>query len=407
MNGASDVVVIGGGVLGCSAAYHLARLGGVRVTVLERRSVGSGASARAAGLMTQLRSSAVEIRAVRATYELIRRLQEGNGDSLGVTVTGSLHVGRRTGEAAALVETLRTAVAGGLEAERIHAGRAAELCPWLRVDERAVAVYTPGDAVADGSRLAGALAAAARRHGAIVYQGVEARSLAIERDRVVGVETASGTLPCDAVVDASGAWSGALVRPVGLPWPLAPVRSGYWVTAPVPDLPTKMPYAVLVDAGAYCAPHQGGLVIGLRERECISIDARRLPADPWDIPELGREAGWRILTEGAIRLSAYMPRLADLPMQHFVAGFSTYTPDGLFLVGEHPGIAGLFVASGCNGAGLAAAGGLGQAVADMVLGRPTNPGSGAFAPDRFGRVDALDPAFLAACAARRATKKSG
>jgi 4-methylaminobutanoate oxidase (formaldehyde-forming) len=263
------------------------------------------------------------------------------------------------------------------------------------------------DAIIDPYLLATGYARAARNRGVVFRSGVEVTGLLCSGRTVEGVRTSNGDIRARSVVDAGGAWAGLLARGVGVGLPMAPVRSHYWITAPESGFPRDMPYVILPDASAYVRPELGGLIIGLREPVSLSVDPRTIPTDITGV-SFGDEAdGWQILMEGRERLLAFYPTLDEAQFVRFIAGLSTYTPDGQFVLGAVPDLQGYVVATGCCGAGIAASGGIGLAVAEIVAGRPNSFDLTPFWPTRFNGIDPVSLAFRARCAAARSAKVSG
>lgn len=399
----ADAVIVGGGILGLSAAWHLTRShagmphAGMRVLVLERNGLATAATAQAAALMTSARPDAATAALVADTYAAIPRLEEETGESLDLNRVGTLHVAGTPATAAALA---------GMTGERLDGAAAVRLAPWLDADAVAAARFVPEDGYLDPARLANAYAHAARRRGAVIRTGVDVRRLTTAAGRVTGVETADrGHVSAPAVVLACGAWSNVLAATAGAGLPAAPVRSEYWITERAPRLcPHTAPVTVLPDAGAYARPELGALLFGLRGATTLAADPRTLPDDT-----TGFMAGdpWETLAAGADRLMRLVPSVGALGIAHYIAGLSTYTPDGTFVVGAVPGVAGLAAVTGCCGAGIAASSGLGRAVAAVVQGQAPWVDLSPFDPGRFGTVDPFDPAFLSRCAAARSGKTSG
>ena len=209
------------------------------------------------------------------------------------------------------------------------------------------------------------------------------------------------------VVLAAGAWANRLTLPLGFGLAMAPVRSHYWITEPDPRFPLGHPAVVMPDARAYARPELGSLLFGLRERAGASLDPFDLPEDASGFSFADDARGWEALEAGAPALREYCPAIDDVGIRGYVAGVSTYTPDGLFLAGPVPGIAGLYVAGGCCGAGVAASGGLGQTLAAMALGEEPGVDPAPFALDRFGPVDPRSREFRARCVAARSGKAGG
>lgn len=402
---AVDLVVVGGGVLGASVAWHFARLGGT-VTLFEREAIGAAATSRSAALLTRARSRPEVVPLVARTYQAIEELEAELAESLGLRRQGSLHAAAAPEQVKALRELVAGAEAAGLEARWIAPAEAAGLAPWLAPAALRACALMPGDGFLDPYLLASAYARAARRAGARVCTGVEVLGLLRDGGRIAGVETSGGAVRARAVALAAGAWSGGLAWPAGVGLAMAPVRSQYWITERGPLFPRRMPTVVLPDAGAFARPELGGLLFGLREHASMSLDGRSLPSDPARLP-LGEPGGWEALGEGAPVLSRFFPALEQVGIAHHVAGLSTYTPDGQFLVGPVASAPGLLVASGCCGAGVAASGGIGLAVASLAAGRRPPFDLAPFAPDRFGAVDPFSAAFRERCEQARSRKRSG
>lgn len=405
MTGRFDLAIVGGGIIGCATAWAALRAGLKRVVVLERHAIGAAATSRAAALLTRPRPKTAQIPLVLETYDAIGRLAAELDDDLGLHRHGSLHVAALPARRAELDALESIARDFGFRHARIDAAEAARRAPWLDAAGAEV-LFLPDDAVIDPYRLAAAYAQAARRRGAEFRVGVGADRLILDSRRVTGVATRLGPVPADRVALAVGAWAGVLAAEAGVAIPMAPVRSTYWITADA-RLPRAMPFAVLPDAGAYVRPELGGLVIGLREAQSLSIDARTLPAviDGFDLNEAAD--GPAILADGADRLRRFLPKLDALRFQRFIAGLSTYTPDGQFVIGRAPGVDGLLIASGCCGAGIAASGGFGAAIAALAMEQEPPFDLAPFDPARFGAIDPFDPGFRARCAAARSAKSSG
>lgn len=397
------IAVIGGGVLGCSIAWHLALAGENDVVVLERNDVGSGATARSAGMVSRGRLHVETLRMVRRTREAIDRLEAALGEPVGFRRVGSIRVAlseARAAELAAMDALLR---ADGVAVANIDAAAARALVPWLDAPDARHISHVADDGYVDAYRLASAYARAARIRGVGFRPRTEVQRIVHERGRVVGVATDQGMVAADVVVDAAGAWAIGIAEAMGVPLGTAPVRSHYWITAPHPATPREHPTVYLPDARAYARPEVGGLLLGVQEAQSRTYDARTLPADIADF-QLTAADDWSLLIDHAPELRRCIPCLDELPLAHHIAGLSTYTPDGRFLLGRAGAIEGFYVAGGCCGTGVSASGGIGQALASVVLGTPPPVDLACFRPDRFGPIDPYDEGFRARCAAARAGK---
>lgn len=402
-----DLVIIGGGILGISTAYHAVRMGAVSVLVLERNQIASQATPRAAALLTQIRYKLSQLHMVQRTFAAIEELRAELKDDFGLRRTGSLHVASTPATEAPLKIHAEEARRAGVEITWVDATEAQRLTPWLDASGATAIALTPGDMIADPHLFTNAYATAARARGAVVRVNAAVTSLVRSGSEVLGVKTGTGEIHAGAVIDAAGAWAGLIAREAGVSLPMAPVWSHYWVTAPDAGFPSNMAYAILPDARAYVRPEVGGAIIGLRERQSLSLDPRTLPSDVDGLVRSSDEEADAMLLEGVGPLRAYFPGLDALHFVRFMAGLSAYTPDGEFALGPVPGAARFFAAAGCCGSGIACSGGIGLAAAEAALGRTPSFDLAPFRPNRFGAIDPFAPAFRERCAASRSGKLSG
>jgi len=186
--------------------------------------------------------------------------------------------------------------------------------------------------------------------------------------------------------------------------PMAPVRSHYWITAKSPEFEKTQPYVILPDANAYARTEMGGLLFGLRDRFCLSHDPRQLPSDLSELHYNQDPEGWNVLEEQGPELTRFYSGLETTQIAHYIAGPSTYTPDGQFVLGSVPDIDGFLVASGCCGSGIGASGGVGMAIAELAIGGKTGFDLESFRTDRFGHIDSLSPNWIQRCAEARSNK---
>lgn len=403
---AADAVIIGGGVLGCAFAYHLA-LAGLKPLLLERRGLAQASTSRAAGLLTRLRPRTGLMRLVRATYADIQQLEAEIGESLGLRRTGSIHLAASETAKAAHLALQEVAAGLGETVERLEPAQVRDRLPWIRLAGNEQALFTPADAFLDGYALAMGYARAARQRGAMFQEYLPVTEILASRGRVAGVRSGAGVVHSPVVIDAAGAWANLLAWPLGVAIPMAPVRSQYWITAPAEAFPGDMPFLVLPDAKAYARPEGGGLLFGFREAMSLYADPRDLPEDFQGHVVAGDAYGWAGLEEGAAPFTTYFPSFGEAAIAHYISGYSMYVPDGLTAVGPLPGIAGLYSGAGCSGGGVALAGGLGRALAGMVTGADSDFGQAIPDPARFGRIDPFSPAWGQRCADARSRKTSG
>lgn len=405
----TDIVVIGAGILGLAVAWALGQAlgpgGGRSVLVVDRHPPSTQATARAAALLTRARSDAATAALVRETYVAIASLERELEEDLGLRRVGTLHVAASP----ARVEALRALVAGsGDPVGWLDGEGAARLAPCLSAEAVGRAAFMPLDGFIDPVRLADAYRRSARRAGVRIRTGLSVQALRLHLGRIAGLETDQGFIAAPVVVNAAGAWAAGLARSAEVGLPQAPVRSQYWITEPRPDLfPRDLPVLVMPDAGAYARPELGALLFGLRGRRSLALDPALLPADTTGLDLADSDGGLETLEEGWQALARLCPPLLQAGIAHYVSGLSTYTADGRFVLGPVEEVEGLFMATGCCGAGIAVSGGIGRAVTAAVLGRPGAVDLAPFAPGRLGPVDPFSQALRDACAAARSGKTAG
>jgi len=377
------VAIVGGGILGCAAAYHLARAGVSDVLVLERDELNAATTSQAAGLIGQLRTSAVKSAIVGQTLADIAAL-EAEGLVSGFKRTGSLRLALSPEREAEIREQVTAARRFGVDATLVGAGDVARLAPGLEAPKAHPAAWMPNDGYAEPYTLATAYASAARRLGATFATGCDVLDIRVADGRARGVTTRQAGMVADveaeAVVIAAGAWTSVIAARARTAVPAFAVRHQAWVTAPMDWLAPTFPVVRVPDRLAYLRPEVGGLMLGFFETTPLGVD-------------VGARAGFSVaatprdrdvLTAHAPGLMEIVPGLAEAPVVGGTAGVPTYTPDGHFVVGALPGVAGLFVATGCCAHGIAGSGGVGRAVAEAVTGAAATLDPTPMAPGRFG-----------------------
>lgn len=404
-----DILIIGGGIFGAAIAYALGRRGlGQRVLVLEREQPAGAATSRAAALVTLARDKPEQIALAQETLRAIANLESEFGEDIGRHAVGTLHVAPT--ERIDLLKSRADHCADfGIASQWLTKDAALARAPWLAPEAFDLAVFYPDDCYVEPYLFACAYQRAAGRMGARLRLNADVRRIVHADGRVSGVELADGeVLPASIVINAAGAWANLLSAELGLPLPMAPVRSQYWITEPAPIFPRDGAIVLMPEIRAYARPEVGALLFGMRERMPAVADPRSLPADfSGFVFDPDDADGWQNLAEGAEALARYFPALASLGIAHYITGPSNYTPDGQLILGTSQRIAGLFIATGCNGSGIAFSGGVGRLLAEWVCGEPGFLDPGQFAPDRHGDFDPFTPAFLQTCAAARAQKSSG
>jgi Glycine/D-amino acid oxidases (deaminating) len=403
-----QTIIIGCGVTGAAIAYSLTQAGHRDILLLERNTPVNGATAKAATLVSLARSYASVIPFVRETIRQIHVLSTGEPEALGYYRVGSIHVAATGNSARGLDKTYKVSGSHGVIGETITLRKVGAEVPWLDAGSILNAYRYRDDGFVDGYLLTMAYLNAAREGGVEIVSGCEARTVMPMAAGGYSIATDKVQFHAQKVILAAGAWTNLLLEPLEQSIPFTPVRSQYWITGYNPrQFPARHPICILPDARAYTRPENGSLIVGWREPQCIWLDPHDLPDNAYSYTFRQDPDGWNNF-EGCVEsLAGHFPDLGDQEIAHYISGFSTYTPDGLFNLGPVPGFPGLYAAAGCAGMGIAVCGGIGRAMAELVLtGKSALPVE-AFSLARFGKVNASTTAFMQRCADARAGKKTG
>jgi 4-methylaminobutanoate oxidase (formaldehyde-forming) len=358
-------VIIGGGVIGTSVAYHLATMGWTDVLLLEQGQLSCGTTWHAAGLVGQLRASENGTRLVQYSTELYGRLEQETGLATGFRRCGGVTVARTPERLTQLRRTAATAEAYELECELISPRRAAELYPIMDVSDLAGAIWLPGDGRANPTDLTYALARGARDRGALVRERTRVTGILTAGGAVTGVRTDSGDVEAEVVVNCAGQWAKAVGAMCGVTVPLHSAEHFYVVTDQVDGVHRDFPILRDPDGYTYIKEEVGGLLVGGFEPE----------AKPWVAPDqLPYPFEFRLLDEDWDHFSILMesavariPALAETGIKKFYNGPESFTPDNQFILGEAPEVRNFFVGAGFNSVGIASAGGAGRALAEWIV----------------------------------------
>ncbi len=362
-----DVVIIGGGVVGCSIAYHLTRRGISDIVLLEKGELTSGATFHAAGLVGQLRGSASLTRMMMYSVELYGRLEDETGYDPGWRQVGSLRLASSPDRLLELKRMVGWARALGLPIELISPREAQELFPPMTTDGVLAAAYIPTDGQVDTTSLTHALAAGARARGARILTRTRVVDITSRDGQVHEVITEDDVFRTSVVVNAAGIWAPKIGRMVGVNIPIVPMSHQYLVTEPFEGVRRHMPTMRDPDHVCYFREEVGGLVVGGYEH---SPAIWRLNPVPDDFSFRLLPPDWDRFEEVMVGAMHRVPALEQAPIRQLVNGPEAFTPDGEFILGESE-VKGFFVAAGFCAHGIAAAGGVGKVMADWIVdGRP-------------------------------------
>jgi glycine cleavage system aminomethyltransferase T/glycine/D-amino acid oxidase-like deaminating enzyme len=361
----AEIVIIGGGIIGCSLAYHLTKLGRRDVLVLEQGRITSGTTWHAAGLVGQMRPTRTMTRMSRYGIELYRTLETETGQATGWKACGSVNVASTPERVVELKRTVARARSFGVEIELISPTEAGRLWPLMRIDDLLTAVWLPGDGKANPADLTQALAKGARAGGARICEGVRVTGFTRKNGLVVGLETTAGNIACETVALCAGQWSRDLGRKAGVTVPLHSAEHFYIVTKRVSGVTPDLPVMRDPDGFIYYKEEVGGLLMGGFEPV----------AKPWGMAGIPEHFEFQLLPEDWDQFEPLMraaihrtPCLETAEVRQLLNGPESFTPDGNFILGEAPECRGLFVAAGFNSAGIANAGGAGRLLAEWMVG---------------------------------------
>ena len=362
--GSANVIVIGGGIVGCSIAYHLTQLGVSDVVLLERKKLTSGTTWHAAGLVAQLRASQNMTRLSRYSTELFADLARHTGQETGYQQTGSMTVALHAERLEELKRQATMANAFGVQCELIDAAFVHEQWPGIQTEDLCGGVYLPGDGQTNPVDTTLALAKGARQGGAQIFEDTKVVRLAIENGQAVGVYLDDGTLiAAKQVVLAGGMWSREFAAQHDIHLPLHAAEHFYLVTEPLQSFRTMRPTLRVPDEQVYYKYDAGKLLLG-----CFELEAK-----PWGMGGIPEDFCFDALPNDFAHFEPILdtaiqrfPELADAGINLFFNGPESFTADDRYLLGPTPELDNFFVACGFNSIGIQSAGGAGKVLAQWM-----------------------------------------
>ena len=359
----AKIVIVGGGIVGCSVAYHLGKMGWSDVLLLERAKLSSGSTWHAAGLVGQLRTNANVTQLLGYSVALYDRLEAETGLATGWKMNGGLRLACNAERWIEVKRQATTARSFGLEMQLLSPKEAQELWPLMTVDDVVGAAFLPTDGQASPSDIVQALARGARSAGVTIREESPISAVRVENGRVRGVETVEGLIECEKLVIACGQWSREIGKMAGVNVPLVSVQHHYAITEKIDGVTPNLPTLRDPDRLTYYKEEVGGLIMGGYEENPVPWAEDGIPAgfhftllDPdWDhfgpVMELALPR---------------VPALEFTGIKQLINGPESFTPDGNFILGEAPEVRGIFVAAGFNAFGIASGGGAGMALAEWI-----------------------------------------
>lgn len=358
----AQVVIVGGGVIGCSIAYHLTKLGMTDVVLLERRQLTCGTTWHAAGLVPTLRATYNMSMLAKYSADLYEGLEAETGQATGFTRNGSLTVATNKERLSELKRGASMAKVAGFPCHVIDPDEAKDLWPLLNIDDIIGAVHLPMDGMTSPVDVTQALAIGARKGGAQIFENTKVLDMKLKDGAVAGVVTESGDIDAEYVVNCAGMWAREFGRKAGVNVPLHAAEHFYVVTEPIEGLST-VPTLRDMDAYSYFKEDTGKLLVGMFEPN----------AKPWGMNGIPEDFCFDELPEDLDHLSPYLemamhrvPKMAETGLQVFFNGPESFTPDDRYHIGEAPECRNYFVAAGFNSVGIQSAGGAGKMLAEWI-----------------------------------------
>lgn len=361
------VVIVGGGVVGCSVAYHLTKLGWKDVVLLERKQLTSGTTWHAAGLIAQLRATANMTKLAKYSQELYGSLEDETGVATGFKRVGSITVALTDERREEIFRSAAMARAFGVEIEEISPSEVEKRYPHLNIEDVKAGVYLPKDGQGDPANIALALAKGARQRGAIVQERVKVSGIHRRGRRVTGVDWvaedgSAGSITCEMIVNCAGMWGHEVGRMMGVNVPLHACEHFYIVSEPIAGL-TQLPVLRVPDECAYYKEDAGKLMLGAFEPKAKPWGMGGIPSD-FEFDQLPDDFDhFEPILEAAVNR---MPILGNAGIHTFFNGPESFTPDDAYHLGQAPEMDNVWIAAGFNSIGIQSAGGAGMALSQWM-----------------------------------------
>jgi glycine cleavage system aminomethyltransferase T/glycine/D-amino acid oxidase-like deaminating enzyme len=361
--GHAQVIIIGGGIVGCSVAYHLTKIGWTDVLLLERKELASGTTWAAAGLLTQLRQNQEMTNLAKYTVDLYEGLEAETGEASGFRRNGAVAVCRTEDRRFELLRSAAMARAFGIEMHEVSTKEAGELVPGMRTDDLVSAFYLPRDGITSPIETTRALAKGAKMRAAKIFENVKVTGIKTKKGAVCGVSTDQGDVTCEYVVNCAGMWGRQVGQMVNVSVPLHAAEHMHAVTLPIEGLKKHFPTVRDFDGVTYFKSESDGILMGGFEKV----------SKPWGMKGIPENFMYKELQEDWDQFQVFMdcglkrfPALETAQIRHLSVVPESFTPDTAFMVGEAPGVKNFFVACGMNSVGIQSAGGVGRAMAHWI-----------------------------------------
>ena len=360
----AQVVVIGGGIIGCSTAYHLARDHKADVVLLEQGKLTSGSTWHAAGLVGQLRSSASITKVLKYSVDLYKNLDAETGLETGWKMTGCLRLATNEDRWTEYRRLATTARSFDMDMHLITPAEVKQMWPLMDISDLIGASWLPTDGQASPSDITQSLAKGARMHGAKFHEGVRVTGFTMDGPRITAVKTSMGDIQCDKVINCAGQWARQVGAMAGINVPLQPIKHQYIITEAIPGLSPDAPTLRDPDRRTYFKEEVGGLSFGGYESN----------PQPWTTGDVPDDWEFRLFDDDFDHFEQHMtqaiarvPALETAGVKQMINGSESFTPDGNFILGAAAECTNMYVGAGFNAFGIASGGGAGWVLAEWAM----------------------------------------
>jgi glycine/D-amino acid oxidase-like deaminating enzyme len=377
----AEIVVIGGGAVGCGVAYSLARAGQKDILLLEREGdIAQVTTAQGAGLCGQVRDSVERVRLAMHSVATFRELQKDPEVKPDWQEVGSLRVALTEKRAEEFRHLRKVSREAGLEVEPLDETEARRLWPLMDFSKARAILWCPSDGCMTPKCVANAYAHQCRKLGVQIVTTAQVEQIVCRNGRVEGVVTNHGMIHCRYAINAAGAHAYHIAKLAGLELPIVPVRHEYFVTVPMEGLSASLPSFRIPELTLYGRVRDGGLLLGGWEPAALRTDPRSFGLNQ-SPPAV--QTDWQVLNQFEASFSALFPT-AQVSQKHWVGkGWPTFTPDGRFIIGESSRVKGFVMAGGCNAHGISGSAGIGRLLVESLFDPQPSAYVKSLSPDRF------------------------
>ena len=377
----AEFIIIGGGAIGCGAAYALARAGKTDILLTERADdVGQVTTSQGAGLCGQARDSVERTKLAMHSVAVFRELQKNAEAKPDWNEVGSLRLALSERSAEDFRNLKKIADTAGLQTALVDSKEAQRLWPLMDFSQVKAVLWCPSDGWMTPRCVAKAYEEQSRKMGVRVSTGTTVQNIVVKDGRIEAVQTNRGTAKCRYVINAAGAHAYHVAKLAGLDLPIVPVRHEYYITVPMPELRPDLPCFRVPELTLYGRVRDGGLLLGGWEHKAMHTDPRAFPlkgSPPEVVPDLP------VLNSFEASFTKVLPKAAGREKKFIGKGWPTFTPDGRFIIGESSRVKGFVMAGGCNAHGISGSGGIGRLLVESLLESKPSAYVKSLSPDRF------------------------